>query len=116
MERIELTPGGVNVIAYKRDDYTQRITVQDEAGVGYALSDAKMQVKDLGGTAVVSLTVGSGIEITNPGVIVVTISKTTLANIAASDYSYDIEVTLTSTGRARTVVSGTFSVVQDITV
>lgn len=114
-EVLDLSPGKVNIIAYRGDDFNRDVLVQDTAGDGYAISNAKMQVKDLTGSVALTLSVGSGITITNPGTIALYASKTTMAGLSAVDYRYDLQVTFTASGNQRTLLTGTFTVMLDIT-
>jgi len=114
-ELLDLRPGRVNMIAYRGDDFNRDVAIENEAGVGYALSDAKMQIKDLNGLAAISLTVGAGLTIAT-GLVSIAITKTVLAAATATDFQYDLEVTFTATGKKRTVISGEFSIPADITI
>lgn len=111
-----LLPGGHNYEVYQGDDFAPRsITVKNSAGVGYALTTAKMQIKTLSDTVAVTLTVGSGITITNPGQIDLSVAAATMATLAPTQYKYDLEVTFTASGKKRTILSGFFTVTAQTT-
>ena len=59
--------------------------------------------------------VGSGITITNPGQIDLSIAAATMATLAATQYKYDLEVTFTASGKKRTILSGFFTVIAQTT-
>lgn len=113
---LDLLPGQVNIEAFQGDDFSNDVTIQDLAGTPYVLTTSKMQVKTMSGTVVATLTVGSGITITNPGVITIAISKTAMAALVATNYRYDLQVTLTSTGLQRTMIAGLFTVNAETTI
>lgn len=110
VQTVDLRPGAVNFEAYQGDDFTRTVTVRNAAGVGYALTTAKMQIKTLGGTLAQTLTDGTGITITNPGSLTLTIAKADMALLPATSYRYDLQVTLTATSEQRTLLAGIFNV------
>lgn len=115
-QTVDLRPGAVNIEAYQGDDFTQTVHVKDLDLVGYALTTAKMQIKTLGGTTLETLTVGDGITITNPGTITLSIAKADMAAITPTTYKYDLQATLTASGKQRTVLAGLFTVYAETTI
>lgn len=116
VQAAKFLPGALNFEVYQGDDfYPLPITVKDSAGAGIALSDAKMMIKGLDGTLLKTLAVGSGITITNPGSIQLSIAKAETAAWVPTSYEYDLEVTYTSNGKTRTILSDLFTVTKQRT-
>lgn len=112
----DLLPGRLNINAYQGDDFSRNRNVKNDVGTFLALSDAKMHIKTEAGTLIKALTVGSGITITNPGVLLLTISKADMAAMSATVYVYDLQVTFTATGLERTILAGLFIVTAQRTI
>ena len=114
-QALDLRPGALPIEAYQGDDFVRDVRVQNAAGTGYALTTAKMQIKTMSGTVMLTLTVGDGLTITNPGTITISIPKADMADLVPTTYKYDMQVTFTSTGKQRTLLAGLFNVTAETT-
>ena len=111
--------GSYDIIADQGATFTRTVTWLDSAGapvsnVGYT---ARMQVRQrfVSTSTVLSLTSSSGITLAGAsGVITITASATVMADIAAGEYVYDLE--LVSGGNVVTrLLMGSFTVRAEVT-
>jgi len=107
----------VDLIARRGDSYDREFVVKDSTSASYNFAgySAKMQIKinQNDAASVLELTSTSGISLST-GLLVISISKTTLKDILPRNYYYDLEITYPTT-KVKTWLRGKFSINQDVT-
>ena len=113
-------PGTLNLTIVHRDDYSHTITIVDSASVPIVLTGrtyaAEIRSRPaVAGTADATFTV----DLTNlaTGVVVLTLTDTqTDGLVPGLAYFWDFQETVTATTLKTTILAGTVTVVQDVTV
>jgi hypothetical protein len=101
----------INFRAHESQDWTQTVELVDSDGVPWSWTGKtaamKLSRRRSGGTAVVSLTNGSGLNIGTAGQVTITIN---FDAIPPWYYRYDLVETVTASGADRPVLTGWFDV------
>lgn len=113
------TPATYNIVTYQGDDDSFILTYSNGGIIadltGYS---AKMDVRSSRNATdtVASFSSGAGTITIDPtyGKITVPFSNTITAALSPADYVYDLQIT-SATGAVTTIVSGLFSVMQEVT-
>lgn len=112
-----INPGTYNIVCPQGATFDRTFTIKvNNAALDLTSYTAAMQVRESynSGTALVSLTNGSGITLGGTaGTVGVVISSTASAAIAAGAYSYDLEIN--SGGVVTRLLEGSFVVTGNVT-
>jgi hypothetical protein len=111
--------GQYNIIADQGATFSRNLHWEDSSGNPINITDytARMQVRErfVSATTVLSLTSPTQIVLGGgSGTIVVTVSATSMASVAAGDYVYDLEM-VASNGVVTRLLQGSFKVRPEVT-
>lgn len=111
-------PATLNLVCYQGASFDYSLTWRTNGtAVNLTGYSARMQVRESydSGTAVVSITSGTGITLGGTaGSIILELTPTTTAGVASGQYVYDLEL-MTSGGYVTRLLEGNFTVDPEVT-
>jgi len=114
----------VDIVCRRGDTFKMVVNVRDSSGsvvnVSGSVFTYKMEVRETDtatGTAVIPTNAtGFVFSGTASGVLTVTVSSTTMANVSSGLYVYDLQTTRASDSLVQTWLYGTFLINEDVTI